>query len=262
MTKYFVSADNINDLQLNELPFNCKVEDENGDLWEYDGKFLEMVKTRSSTFGFHPRNREQLLMQYDIMDPKKLITLVTGKAGTGKNFMTFLTAIHLALKHKKNILYTRDCVDMGRAVGLRPGTLEEKTDGYFRPAKDIIELILTKGNNIDTRKVTSRISLVPLSELRGVTITDTIMIIDEVQNTSIADLQSFITRMGEGSKVVILGSKYQKDDPRLKYSGLEIENILYNTPYFSHVNLIKNERHPVLQEVDDLFFKWRNHHDC
>jgi phosphate starvation-inducible PhoH-like protein len=184
--------------------------------------------------------------------PTHSITFGVGPAGTGKTYLAMATAIHSLLEgnHRKIIL-TRPAVEAGEALGYLPGDLQEKILPYLRPLYDAMEDMLGK---TDTQKLIDRglIEIAPLAYMRGRTLTNAFIILDEAQNTTPEQMMMFLTRLGEDSQMVITGDITQIDLPRSKQSGLtEAIRILRNIPQIHLFEFDKTDvvRHPVVQQI-------------
>ncbi len=175
-----------------------------------------------------------------------------GPAGTGKSYLAVVMAV-VAFKNNqiKKIILTRPAVEAGESLGFLPGDLKEKVDPYLRPLYDSLHDVL--GAEF-TEKLIERgvIEIAPLAYMRGRTLDDAFVILDEAQNTTAAQMKMFLTRLGFGSKMVITGDKTQIDLPRGAKSGLkEAESILQNVRgvAFSYLNESDVVRHPLVARI-------------
>ena len=166
----------------------------------------------------YPRTRGQaelvrLLRSHDMV-------FATGPAGSGKTFLVMAEALRLVLSHQKNgIILTRPVVEAGESLGYLPGALEEKINPYIRPLYDAMKSLLPHDT---VRKMTESglVEVAPLAYMRGRTLNDSVVILDEAQNTTREQMKMFLTRMGQGSKVFITGDVTQIDLPKKVPSGL------------------------------------------
>jgi len=148
------------------------------------------------------------------------MVFATGPAGCGKTFLAIAEALKLVLSHQKSgIILTRPVVEAGESLGFLPGDLKEKIDPYIRPLYDSMNAVLPRDT---VRKMMDNgiIEIAPLAYMRGRTLNDCVIILDEAQNTTREQMKMFLTRMGEGSKVFITGDVTQIDLPHKVPSGL------------------------------------------
>ncbi|MGW6663147.1 MULTISPECIES: PhoH family protein [Peribacillus] len=175
-----------------------------------------------------------------------------GPAGTGKTYLAVVMAIN-ALKngHVKRIILTRPAVEAGESLGFLPGDLKEKVDPYLRPLYDALHDLLGMEQ---TQRMIERgtIEIAPLAYMRGRTLEDAFVILDEAQNTTEAQMKMFLTRLGFGSKMVITGDRTQIDLPKGMKSGLvRVEEILKNVKGLSFVYFEQSDvvRHPLVAKI-------------
>lgn len=164
--------------------------------------------------------RTQHQAEYINMLQHKDMVFCTGSAGSGKTFLAVAEALSLILSHKKSkLIITRPVVEAGESLGFLPGDLEQKIDPYMRPLKDAMESVLP----VETVKrlfEAGIIEVAPLAYMRGRTLNNAVVILDEAQNTTIPQMKMFLTRMGDNTKVFITGDPTQIDLPRKTPSGL------------------------------------------
>lgn len=181
-----------------------------------------------------------------------------GPAGTGKTYLAVVMAV-LALRAKEinRIVLTRPAVEAGEKLGFLPGDLQEKVDPYLRPLYDALYDLL--GPETTQRYVEKgTIEIAPLAYMRGRTLDDSFMILDEAQNTTPEQMKMFLTRLGYGSHAVVTGDVTQVDLPRGHYSGLkEVQNILKGLPdisfhYFTAADVVRN---PLVQKIIQAYEK-------
>ena len=180
------------------------------------------------------------------------ISFGIGPAGTGKTYLAVAMSV-LALKEKrvKRIILTRPAVEAGERLGFLPGDLQAKIDPYLRPLYDALYDML-EGERIDQYLENGTIEVAPLAFMRGRTLNDAFVILDEAQNTTAEQMKMFLTRMGFNSKVVVTGDITQTDLPTNVKSGLAVtETILKNIDgisfiYFSEGDVV---RHPLVAKI-------------
>ncbi|MFP7297590.1 PhoH family protein [Neobacillus niacini] len=181
-----------------------------------------------------------------------------GPAGTGKTYLAVVMAVN-ALKNGQvnKIILTRPAVEAGESLGFLPGDLKEKVDPYLRPLYDALNDVLGAEH---TQRLIERgtIEIAPLAYMRGRTLDDAFVILDEAQNTTHAQMKMFLTRLGFGSKMVITGDQTQIDLPKGAKSGLiAAENILLGVKGISFIFLEQSDvvRHPLVGRIIEAYEK-------
>lgn len=182
-----------------------------------------------------------------------------GPAGTGKSYLAVAMAVK-AFKNKEvnKIILTRPAVEAGENLGFLPGDLQSKVDPYLRPLYDALYDILGAETYLKLKEK-SMIEIAPLAYMRGRTLDDSFIILDEAQNTTIAQMKMFLTRIGFGSKAVINGDITQIDLPRGKQSGLEHAiKVLDNVKGIGFSYFDKNDvvRHSLVQKIINAYEKY------
>ncbi len=189
------------------------------------------------------------LMNFDIV-------FGIGPAGTGKTYLAVAYAVNMYRQGiVKKIILTRPAVEAGESLGFLPGDLKEKADPYLRPLYDALDVMLGH-ESVEKMIEKGIIEIAPLAYMRGRTLEDAFIILDEGQNTSSAQLKMFLTRMGDFSKMVITGDITQIDLPHSTISGLvEAENILGGIKDIAFIKLSSSDvaRHPVVQNIIDAY---------
>ncbi|MDD1510889.1 PhoH family protein [Priestia megaterium] len=190
--------------------------------------------------------------QYISAIKKNDLVFGIGPAGTGKTYLAVVMAVN-ALKnsHVQRIILTRPAVEAGESLGFLPGDLKEKVDPYLRPLYDALHDVLGTEH---TQRLIERgvIEIAPLAYMRGRTLDDAFVILDEAQNTTMAQMKMFLTRLGFGSKMVITGDISQIDLPKGAQSGLAaVSKILTNVKGISFVHLEQSDvvRHPLVGRI-------------
>lgn len=180
------------------------------------------------------------------------ITFGIGPAGTGKTYVAMAVAV-TAFKNKdvSRIILTRPAVEAGERLGFLPGDLQDKVDPYLRPLYDALYDILGE-NSFRRYMERGLIEVAPLAYMRGRTLDDSFVILDEAQNTTSEQMKMFLTRLGFGSKAVVTGDLTQIDLPKGTYSGLkEVQQVLKDVKGIKFVYLDEKDvvRHEVVQRV-------------
>ncbi|KJE26726.1 PhoH family protein [Geobacillus thermoleovorans] len=184
------------------------------------------------------------------------LTFGIGPAGTGKTYLAVVMAVK-ALKNGsvKRIILTRPAVEAGESLGFLPGDLKEKVDPYLRPLYDALNDVL--GAEYTQRLIErGTIEIAPLAYMRGRTLEDAFVILDEAQNTTPAQMKMFLTRLGFGSKMVITGDISQVDLPKGVESGLSVaKRILASISGIAFVFLEQSDvvRHPLVAKIIDAY---------
>ena len=183
---------------------------------------------------------------------EKMITFGLGPAGTGKTYLAMAMAI-TAFKRNEvgRIILTRPAIEAGEKLGFLPGDLQSKIDPYLRPLYDALYQIMGAESFIKNSEK-GLIEVAPLAYMRGRTLDNAFIILDEAQNTTPAQMKMFLTRIGFGSKVVITGESTQKDLPAGQTSGLDVAvSVVKNLEDISICRLTSRDvvRHPLVQRI-------------
>ncbi len=239
-----LSPENIKEIMNNDV--NLSVQgDENGVLlYNIYGKPVQ-AKTK---------NQKVLIDEFRKND----LLFAIGPAGTGKTYTSIALAVQ-ALKEMqvKRIILSRPAVEAGENLGFLPGDLKEKLDPYLQPLYDaLLDMIPYK--KLEKYMEEKIVQIAPLAFMRGRTLGDAFVILDEAQNATYTQLKMFLTRMGENSKFIVTGDITQIDLPRKQESGLlSAEKILGNIPEVSFVHFDKGDiiRHKVVGKIVDAYEK-------
>lgn len=180
------------------------------------------------------------------------IVIGIGPAGTGKTYLAVAAAVDaLSRKRVKRIVLARPAVEAGESLGFLPGDMQAKVDPYLRPLYDALEDMMPQ-ERVQKALESRTIEIAPLAYMRGRTLADAFVILDEAQNATNAQMKMFLTRLGVNSKVVITGDKTQIDLPRREDSGLvQVERILNGIEgiaffYFTEADVV---RHRLVREI-------------
>ncbi len=202
--------------------------------------------------GISPRNREQFFALHALCDDSVQLVSLIGIAGTGKT----LLALACGVEKRKRMIVSRPTVPLGRDVGYLPGRAEEKMRPWMQPIYDNLEIIMDRlGMNLENFMKKGKIEIEVLSFMRGRSIPNQYMVIDEAQNLTPHEVKTILTRVGEGTKVVLVGDPYQIDTPYLDKNSC---GVVYATSkflgdtLFSHVVLTKGERSPLASKAAEL----------
>jgi len=183
---------------------------------------------------------------------KKMIVFGIGPAGTGKTYLAMAMAIQAFKNNEVNrIILTRPAIEAGEKLGFLPGDLQSKVDPYLRPLYDALYQIMGAESFLKNMEK-GLIEVAPLAYMRGRTLDNAFIILDEAQNTTPAQMKMFLTRIGFGSKVIVTGDLTQKDLPDTAKSGLDIAlKILRKVEDISFCILTSKDvvRHPLVQKI-------------
>ena len=223
------------------------------------GKAVPVKKLRDGVWGIKPRNKEQhfgldLLLNDDV----KLVTLV-GKAGTGKTLLAIAAGLQKITEEQmfSKLLISRPIFPLGRDIGYLPGDIEDKLNPWMQPIYDNLEFLLglNKSDKKDGRSYAELVDLgfveiEPLTSIRGRSLPNVYMIVDEAQNLTPHEVKTIITRAGEGTKIILTGDPYQIDHPYLDASNNGLTTVaerFKQEAIAGHVILTKGERSPLAE---------------
>ncbi|ASR35182.1 phosphate starvation-inducible protein PhoH [Prauserella marina] len=188
-----------------------------------------------------------------------------GPAGTGKTYLAMAKAVQaLQAKQVTRIILTRPAVEAGERLGYLPGTLYEKIDPYLRPLYDALHDMVDP-ESIPRLMQAGTIEIAPLAYMRGRTLNDAFIILDEAQNTTPEQMKMFLTRLGFGSKVVVTGDITQVDLPSGQRSGLRVvRDILEGVDDLHFATLTSQDvvRHRLVGDIVDAYEKWQAHQEA
>lgn len=201
-----------------------------------------------------PRNANQVKMVKSFA--KNDLTFALGPAGTGKTYIAIALAVQ-ALKNKacKRIILSRPAVEAGEKLGFLPGDMKDKIDPYLRPLYDALEDMLPQ-LKLKEYMENDTIQIAPLAFMRGRTLNDAVIILDEAQNTTKHQMKMFLTRLGVNSRMIITGDATQIDLPRSVQSGLlQSLRILRGVEGIGIIEYEKKDivRHPLVQRIVDAY---------
>ncbi|HEV3031820.1 MAG TPA: PhoH family protein [Polyangia bacterium] len=226
-------------------------------LGRFDGttkKLVPLRKVRDGIWGIRPRNKEQhCALDLLLADDVKLVTLV-GKAGTGKTMLAIAAGLQKVVEEQlySKLLVSRPIFPLGRDVGYLPGTIEEKLNPWMQPIYDNVEYLmgLSKGERKSGRSYQELIDMgfieiEPLTYIRGRSIPNQFIIVDEAQNLTPHEVKTIITRVGEATKVILTGDPYQIDNPYVDATSNGLTTVVEKFKgenVAGHVTLSKGER--------------------
>ena len=216
---------------------------------------LDILSARGRTIRPKTLNQKRYV---DAID-KHTIVFSIGPAGTGKTYLAMAKAVKaLQAKEVNRIILTRPAVEAGERLGFLPGTLYEKIDPYLRPLYDALHDMLDP-DSIPQLTAAGTIEIAPLAYMRGRTLNDSFIILDEAQNTSPEQMKMFLTRLGFGSRIVVTGDVTQVDLPAGQVSGLRlVQDILEGVDdvYFSRLTSHDVVRHKLVADIVDAYERY------
>jgi phosphate starvation-inducible PhoH-like protein len=216
---------------------------------------LDILSSRGRTIRPKTLNQKRYV---DAIDNHTIVFAI-GPAGTGKTYLAMAKAVKaLQAKEVNRIILTRPAVEAGERLGFLPGTLYEKIDPYLRPLYDALHDMLDP-DSIPRLMAAGTIEVAPLAFMRGRTLNDSFIILDEAQNTSAEQMKMFLTRLGFGSQVVVTGDVTQVDLPSGQTSGLRVvQDILDGIPdiYFAQLTSQDVVRHRLVGEIVDAYERY------
>ena len=225
---------------------------------ENDDKILEIDKDIICRTVTGKPVKPKTLGQKQYVDAirKKMIVFGIGPAGTGKTYLAMAMAIQ-AFKNGEvgRIILTRPAIEAGERLGFLPGDLQSKIDPYLRPLYDALYQIMGAESYLHNSEK-GLIEVAPLAYMRGRTLDNAFIILDEAQNTTPAQMKMFLTRIGFGSKVIVTGDQSQKDLPEGAASGLDTAiRVLKKLDDISFCYLISSDvvRHPLVQKIVEAY---------
>lgn len=215
-------------------------------LFRHDNLILHGVNGKSILARTH--NQQKLLRDYDTND----LLFAIGPAGSGKTYVAIALAVR-ALKNKeaRKIILSRPAVEAGEKLGFLPGDMKEKIDPYLQPLYDALEDMIPQAK-LQEYMEKGVIQIAPLAFMRGRTLSDAVVILDEAQNTTVPQIKMFLTRLGMGSKMIITGDLTQIDLPHSQRSGLvDACDVLRNIPGISFIHFSEKDivRHPLVERI-------------
>lgn len=225
-------------------------------------RLIPIIDCREGIWGIKPRNREQHFAFDALLDDRiKLVTLM-GKAGTGKTLIAMAAGLKRTIVDRefRRLVVARPTIAMGKELGFLPGSLEEKLNPWMQPIHDALELLSDLNMGHESRRSTDlmrsgSIVVEALSYIRGRSIANQFMVIDESQNLTPLEVKTIITRVGHGTKIVFTGDPYQIDNPYVDSSSNGFNYIISKfreQPIAAHIELQKGERSELAELAANL----------
>lgn len=222
-----------------------------GRMSEKDGGIVPLLSPTDSIWGIHPRNVEQTFAMDCLLNDEILFVSLVGKAGTGKTLLALAAGLYKTLDEGRfqRLLVSRPIFPMGRDIGYLPGDVEQKLNPWMQPIFDNVEFLMGADKKAAGRAQElinqGMLNIEPLTYIRGRSIPNQYLIVDEAQNLTPHEIKTIVTRAGQGTKVVLTGDAYQIDNP---YVDSATSGLTYSVERFkgqrisAHVTLSKGER--------------------
>lgn len=237
-----------------------------------EGNFI-VLDRKPHMCGIVPKNLQQIMLADSLMNDDIPLVTCVGCAGSGKTLLSIASAIQKVTMEKKyrKIIITRPVMPIGKDLGFLPGTVDEKMAEWIRPFMDNIDYIKSINYDSGKRKVSMTkidclldiekrkqyMQILPLTYIRGSSISNAYIIVDQAQNATPAQMKTIITRVGQGSKLVLLGDVNQIDNRFLskQCNGLSLAvKKFHNNKLFSHVTVLQSERSQISKLATDILF--------
>ncbi len=215
-----------------------------------ENRIVLLKEPKKHVWSIKPKNKEQIFALHALLnDDIRLVTLI-GKAGTGKTLLALAAGLQKTLNEERytRMLVSRPVFPLGRDIGYLPGDVEEKLNPWMQPIYDNLEFLMHRANhelNIKEFFKKGVIQVEALTYIRGRSLPDQYLIVDEAQNLTPHEVKTVITRVGHGSKVILTGDPYQIDNPYLDSinNGLvQVAEKMKNEPITATITLVKGER--------------------
>jgi PhoH-like ATPase len=230
-----------------------------------EGRVLPLRRMEAPPWGVKPRNREQQFALELLLDDSVQVVTLLGKAGTGKTLLAIAAGLQQVVDDERynKLLVSRPVMPMGRDLGFLPGDVGEKLRPYMQPIYDNLDFIVAA--NLEQRRRSTMtpaqleeggyLSVEPLTYIRGRSIPNQYIIVDEAQNLTPHEVKTILTRAGEGTKIVLTGDAFQIDNP---YVDASTNGLSYLAEHFKHleiaghVTLVKGERSKMAELAGNL----------
>ena len=225
------------------------------------GAIVPLVTPNDSIWGVHPRNVEQSFALDSLLNDDILFVSLVGKAGTGKTLLALAAGLHKTLDEGRfqRLLVSRPIFPMGKDIGYLPGDVEQKLNPWMQPIFDNVEFLMGADKKAAGRAQElinqGMLNIEPLTYIRGRSIPNQYLIVDESQNLTPHEIKTIVTRAGEGTKVVLTGDRHQIDNPYIDAvnSGLSYSvEKLKGEKLSAHINLTKGERSELAEMAANL----------
>lgn len=229
------------------------------------GRLRALVEDGSGVQGIRPRNKEQYFALDALLDPALVLVTIMGKAGTGKTLLALAAGLQQVMDDGiyNHLLVSRPTFPMGKDIGYLPGSVEEKLNPWMQPIYDNLALLLEsdagrggpRGRTVDDLIRRGVLAVEPLTHIRGRSIPQRFMLVDEAQNLTPLEVKTILTRVGERTKLVLTGDPWQIDTPYIDSSSNGFNHVVHHfadVPLAAHVQLVKGERSKLAEYAANL----------
>ena len=229
------------------------------------GRLRALVEGGSGVQGIRPRNKEQYFALDALLDPSLVLVTIMGKAGTGKTLLALAAGLQQVMVDGvyNHLLVSRPTFPMGKDIGYLPGSVEEKLNPWMQPIYDNLALLLESdggrasrgGRTVEDLVRRGILAVEPLTHIRGRSIPQQFMLVDEAQNLTPLEVKTILTRVGERTKLVLTGDPWQIDTPYIDSSSNGFNHVVHHfadIPLAAHVQLVKGERSKLAEYAANL----------
>jgi PhoH-like ATPase len=225
------------------------------------GRLCALVEDGSGVQGIRPRNKEQYFALDALLDPTLVLVTIMGKAGTGKTLLALAAGLQQVMGDGlyNHLLVSRPTFPMGKDIGYLPGSVEEKLNPWMQPIYDNLALLLEsdggRGRTVEDLARRGVLAVEPLTHIRGRSIPQQFMLVDEAQNLTPLEVKTILTRVGERTKLVLTGDPWQIDTPYIDSSTNGFNHVVHHfadVPLAAHVQLVKGERSKLAEYAANL----------
>ncbi|MGH7588252.1 MAG: PhoH family protein, partial [Gemmatimonadota bacterium] len=229
------------------------------------GRLRALVEGGSGVQGIRPRNKEQYFALDALLDPSLVLVTIMGKAGTGKTLLALAAGLQQVMVDGayNHLLVSRPTFPMGKDIGYLPGSVEEKLNPWMQPIYDNLALLLVSdggrgsrgGRTVEDLVRRGILAVEPLTHIRGRSIPQQFMLVDEAQNLTPLEVKTILTRVGERTKLVLTGDPWQIDTPSIDSSSNGFNHVVHHfadIPLAAHVQLVKGERSKLAEYAANL----------
>jgi PhoH-like ATPase len=236
-----------------------------GRFYASDKLLHPLKRIEQNPWGIKPRNREQQCALELLLDDSVQVVTLVGKAGTGKTLLAIAAGLQQVVDDERyhKLLVSRPVMPMGRDLGYLPGDVEEKLRPYMQPIYDNLDFIVSANTEMRRRasmtvgqlEEAGYISVEPLTYIRGRSIPNQLLIVDEAQNLTPHEVKTILTRAGDGTKVIFTGDPYQIDNPYVDSSSNGLSFLAENfkgLEISGHITLVKGERSKLAELASNL----------